>query len=464
MTRKGGVNMENKPLSVTQKFTKIFDKINEYPLGFMFFIILSMMIPRSYRMINVYWVGHIDYSALAIAEQYEFMGILIEIVNESIPFGVLALVSQYYKERDKIIKQLKTGVYIQLILSVLLTGVIFFNINNFVDLIGTDSHLVDQTINYLRIRALALPFESLAMLLVLGLKSMDRAKVALLAVSGNVIVNIFLDLFLVSNLSFSLQWGLQGVAWGFLVSNILFFLISLSLTIQTLNLKINEFGLTDAKSETIHLFGIGGWSGIDSLVRNLFYFVILQVLNYLGPDQYAGFQLFQMIMWTVLIPVIALSQGTSIRVGNYLEEEDAKDRILRILVISSTLAFVFISLFGVLGLFSIDSLGYLFTNNSNVIHYSSTMFYWQIIPYILFAASMNIRSIFYGTGKTMNILIISLILNLGVILPFFLMMNNGILAKSFASVMLMFVFVDVIDIVVTILLARRIYRKISIPQ
>jgi len=167
-----------------------------------------------------------------------------------------------------------------------------------------------------------------------------------------------------------------------------------------------------------------------------------------------------MIMWTVLIPVIALSQGTSIKVGNYLEEQDAQKKILKVLVISSSLAFAFISLFGLVGLFSIDKIGYAFTNNPNVIEYSSTMFYWQIIPYILFAASMNIRSIFYGTGKTRNILIISLILNLGVILPFYLLMNSGILAKNYASVMLMFVFVDFIDFIVTIILARRTYMKI----
>jgi len=450
----------NKTASINTKLSKIWVELTEYPHSFMFFIILSMMIPRLYRMTNVFWVGHIDYSSLAIAEQYEFMGIIIEIVNESIPYGILALVSQHYKDRDQIVRQLKTGVSIQFILSILLTGIIFFNINNFVDLIGTEQALVNQTVNYLRIRALALPFESLAMLLVLGLKSMDKPKIALLAVSGNVVLNIILDLVFVSNLSFSLQLGLQGVAWGFLISNALFFLLSITLTIRTLRFRYQELSLGSMGSETIHLFGIGGWTGIDSLVRNLFYFITLQILNYLGSNQYAGFQLFQMIMWTVLIPVIALSQGTSIRVGNYLEEKDAPKKILKVLVISSSLAFAFISLFGLVGLFSIDKIGYAFTNNPNVIEYSSTMFYWQIIPYILFAASMNIRSIFYGTGKTRNILIISLILNLGVILPFYLLMNSGILAKNYASVMLMFVFVDFIDFIVTIILARRTYMKI----
>ena len=94
----------NKTTSINTRLSKIWVELTEYPHSFMFFIILSMMIPRIYRMTHVFWVGHIDYSSLAIAEQYEFMGIIIEIVNESIPFGVLGLVSQHYMDRDQIVR------------------------------------------------------------------------------------------------------------------------------------------------------------------------------------------------------------------------------------------------------------------------------------------------------------------------------------------------------------------------
>ncbi|MFX0077560.1 MAG: hypothetical protein ACFE96_19110, partial [Candidatus Hermodarchaeota archaeon] len=83
--------------------------LKEYPWDFMGFLILTLLIPRIYSLINTIWIGHIDFSSLAIAEQYEFMGILIEIVNEGVPFGVLALVSQNYKNRNLVIKQLLAG-------------------------------------------------------------------------------------------------------------------------------------------------------------------------------------------------------------------------------------------------------------------------------------------------------------------------------------------------------------------
>ncbi|MBD3406269.1 MAG: hypothetical protein GF411_09185 [Candidatus Lokiarchaeota archaeon] len=440
-------------------FSRYVEMLKEYPWDFMIFIFLSMLIPRIYSMVNTYWVGHIDYSALAIAEQYEFMGILIEIVNETIPFGVLALVSQNYKDRNLVVKQLVAGLVLQLVLSSILAVAILVNMNLFVDFIGTAPELVDQTVSYLSLRAIALPFASLSLLLLVGLKSMDKAKLALAIVTINVGLNMTLDVLLVSPLPFSLQLGLIGVAQGYLISNVVYCLLAFGAAVWTLQMRRREWGLDPLISHSQPLFKVGGWTGLDSFVRNFFYFFVLQTLNFMGPNQYAGFQLFQRIMWTALIPVIAISQGTSIRVGNYLKESDSEEKITSLLWTSCSLAFVIIGGFGIMGAFSIDAMGFFFTENAEVVGYSTIMFWWQILPYIIFAVSMNLRSLFFGTGKTYYILIVSLILNLGVIVPFFYMMELLILPQVYESVMLMFVFVDFIDIIITYILVRHLLDR-----
>jgi Na+-driven multidrug efflux pump len=447
-------------LEESSKFEEFKRLIREYPWDFMTFLFLALLIPRIYSIVNTYWVGHIDYSSLAIAEQYEFMGILIEIVNETIPFGVLALVSQNYKDRNSIVKQMVAGVALQLILSTALTLAILLNMGAFVNLIGTTPELVAQTTEYLSLRAIALPFNSLGLLLVIGLKSMDRADLGLGVVIVNVTINMVLDVLLVSPYSFSLQLGLEGVAIGYLLSNIVYALAAVLFSVRTLSIRLAEFNIESLRTQTIPLFGVGGWTGIDSFVRNYFYFFVLQVLNFMGPNQFAGFQLFQRIMWTALIPVIAISQGTSIRVGNYLDTENAEYKIKRLLLTSCILAFIMIGGFGVLGVFSIDAMGFAFTANADVVHYFSLMFWWQIDPYILFAVAMNLRGLFFGTGKTYYILIVSLILNLAIILPFFLLMSNAILPQAYDSVMLMFVLVDLVDIIITYILVRDLLRRL----
>ncbi|MFX1284734.1 MAG: MATE family efflux transporter [Promethearchaeota archaeon] len=456
--------MNQRGYSSNNQISKFKSLLKEYPWDFMGFLILALLIPRIYSLTNTFWVGHIDYSALAIAEQYEFMGILIEIVNETLPFGILALVSQNFKSRENIVKQLVAGIALQLILSISMAALIFLNINQFVDFIGTAPELVDQTISYLSLRAIALPFTSMALLLIVGLKSMDRAKLALGIVCVNVAINMLLDLFLVSQLPFSLQLGLNGVALGYLLSNITYFIVSTITSVRTLQLNRTDLTTNHIKSQTKPLFTIGGWTGIDSFVRNFFYFFVLQILNFMGPNQFAGFQLFQRLMWTVLIPVIALADGTSIRVGNYLKTDTANRNIPRLLFMSCLLAFAIVGGFGLTGLVTIDAMGYIFTKNPDVVRYSSEMFFWQIIPYMLFAVAMNLRGLFFGTGKTYYILIISIILNLAIIFPFFIMIDAAILPQAFGTIMLMFVLVDVVDIVVTYTLVHRLLGRLFLKQ
>ncbi|MBD3213490.1 MAG: hypothetical protein GF311_12855, partial [Candidatus Lokiarchaeota archaeon] len=367
---------------------KLKYSLRQYPWKFMGYIILSLAIPRLYSLTSTFWIGQIDYSSLSIAEQYEFMGILIEIVNETIPFGVLALVSQNYKKQEMVKKQVSTAILLQLLLSSVLSIVILVNMPSFVNFIGTSQELVDRTITYLSLRAIALPFNSVALLLIISLKSMDKARLGLEIVAINVLINMLLDLFLVSDFNFSLQLGLSGVAIGYLISNIIYCALAVIGVIYAFSLQKPKIKSEYLKEESIDLFKVGGWTGLDSLIRNVFYFFILQALNYLGPNQFAGFQLFQKIMWTVLIPVIAISQGTSIRVGNYLKEEHAREKILNILKTSSFLGFLIVGVFGILGLLFIDAFGAVFTSNPKVIYYSGIMFFWQIIPYILFAIAM----------------------------------------------------------------------------
>ena len=71
-----------------------------YPWRFMGFMLLVFITPKLYDLSNVYWIGKISFDALAITEQFEFVAVSIEIVNEMIPFGVLALVAQNYKNKE----------------------------------------------------------------------------------------------------------------------------------------------------------------------------------------------------------------------------------------------------------------------------------------------------------------------------------------------------------------------------
>lgn len=432
-----------------------------YPWNFMGFMLLIFIVPKLYDLSNVYWIGRISYEALAITEQFEFVAVLIEIVNETIPFGVLALVAQNYKNKDKILSILKAGLIVQIFFSLLLMFIVVFLNSQFVSTIGTPNEIVETTKTYLILKSVALPFESIAFLLLIGIKSMRKGKEALYLVLFSVILNMSLDLILISDRSFSLHLGIQGVAIGYVISKVTLMIISVVYLAYIMEINWPSFiKETEFRHMFKPLFKIGGWTGFDSLTRNLGYIGLLMVLNIIGINQFGGYGLAMWVMWTLIIPVLALAEGTNVAVGN-LYGERRYDDIKRVIITSMIFAFLIMLLIAFLGIFSWEGISKFFNPNPDMINYSAITFWWLIVPYIFFGVGIVIKSLFIGTGETRYIFYISLIANAGIIAPFVILVKMGLIPSTYNSVMILFFIVFVEDFIVTFIFANRLVKRIS---
>ena len=435
----------------------------EYPWHFIGFLILAMLIPKFYQLSNIYWIGRISMDALAITEQYEFIAVSIEIVNEMIPFGILALIARNYKNREKVIEILKAGLIIQVVFSLIVTGIVVFFTKDFVGTIGTPVEIVNLTTQYLLLKSIALPFEAVAYILLIAIKSLQKGKEALILVTISVFVNMILDLFLISNTSVSLHLGIQGVAIGYVVSKILLMIISVAYVIHLLQLDITSIIKTKWRDHVVPLFKIGGWTGLDSLVRNVGYMGLLLVLNVMGTNEFGGYGLAMWVMWTLLIPVLALGEGTSVIVGNYFGEKRYED-LLNVVKTSMVLVIIVMLTIAGIGVFWWQSLSTFFNPNPDMVTYSVATFWWLIIPYIGFGIGTIFRSVFYGTGQTKYIFYIACIINIGMILPFIALIKMGVIAASFSSVMMFYMISFLIDPILAFVWARKVVSEFPVKK
>ena len=432
-----------------------------YPWSFMGFMLLIFITPKLYDLSNVYWIGRISFDALAITEQFEFVAVSIEIVNETIPFGVLALVARNYKSREKILSILKAGLIVQIFFSILLMFIVVFFNSQFVSTIGTPEEIVETTKTFLILKSVALPFESIAFLLLIGIKSMRKGKEALYLVLFSVILNMALDLILISDRSFSLHLGIQGVAIGYVISKVSLMIVSVVYFGYILEINWTAF-IKETKFKHMFkpLFKIGGWTGFDSLTRNLGYIGLLMVLNLIGINQFGGYGLAMWVMWTLIIPVLALAEGTNVAVGN-LYGERRYDDIQRVIITSMFFAFSIMLFIAFLGIFSWEGISRFFNPNPDMIKYSMITFWWLIIPYVLFGVGIVLKSLFIGTGETRYIFYISLVGNLGIIAPFVLLAKMGVIPSTYTSVMMLFFIVFLEDLILTFIFANRLAKRIT---
>ncbi|MFC1787065.1 MATE family efflux transporter [Halobacteriota archaeon] len=432
-----------------------------YPWRFMGFMLLIFSIPKLYDLTNVYWIGKISLEALAITEQFEFLSVSIEVVNETIPFGVLALVAQNWKNHEKVLKILKAGLVLQLCFSVIFMVLILSFMSQFVMTIGTPPEIVGITKMYLGLKALALPFEAVAFLLLICIKSMRRGKEALYLVTLSVILNMILDLFLISDQSFSLHMGIRGVALGYVISKIILAIVAFAYLAYILRIKIPTFiRKIEFRSLFKPILKIGKWTGADSLTRNLGYMGTLMVLNLIGINEFGGYGLSMLVMWTLIIPVLALAEGTNVVVGNFYGEKRYTD-MRRAIYISIFLSFIIMLSIAFIGLFTWRGISDFFNPNPDMVNYSVQSYMWLMIPYICFGVGIIIKSLFFGTGETKYILFISLVANLCIIAPFVILVRTGFVAATYTNVMAQFFIVFVEDLMVTIYFANRLTKRIT---
>ena len=83
--------------------------------------------------------------------------------------------------------------------------------------------------------------------------------------------------------------------------------------------KVKSLKLFFAFRDVTVYLRVGGWSGLDSLVRNFaYFFMIVRLLNLLGEDTIGGYYLAMHIFWSfLLVPTLALSESAKVLMANH---------------------------------------------------------------------------------------------------------------------------------------------------
>ena len=419
------------------------------------FLVLVYLLPYLYTVTNIFWVGRISNDAFAITEQYEFIALAINALEDFIPIGVLALTAQHFHNNKKIIEILKAGLIIQAALSLCLTVLIIFFNQEFIAMIGTPGSIVTPTMEYLVLRSITIPFYLISCTLIVTIKSLQKGKEAFLLIAISIAVNILLDLLLISNTPVSLQMGVAGVVIAYLITQIVLTAIAAAYLFPLLKITIRSFLTTSWRQEVFPIVRIGGWSGLECAIRMIGVVWILIILNGLGTNEYGGFGIATWIFWILLMPIFAIGQGTSILVGNYFSERRYGD-LLNIVKTSFLVVLVFILAVVGTGIFWWHHVSIVLNPNPEVAAFSVATYSGLIIGMIGYGIGVILRSIFYGTGQTRYIFYVGMIANVGIILPFFILVQAGILTPTFPMVMMVYLIANFVDPILKIYWARKV--------
>lgn len=274
----------------------------------LFILILSGLIPAIYSTSRVYFLGSIpDTWAFSIAAQVAWLNVGYEVINEAMLIPLAYILGQVVAaDRVAFIERLNGAIAAVIAVYAVITfGVILFA-PELTQAMQQSAELVDKTTSYIRLESIAILISSLVelCLLVLVLRDEQRKLYAFIALKSLLMISF--DSLFVSQLSFSLQLGVNGVAYTNIIVNSLLFVAALC--------WFHREGLFNPKLAFHSLSWIKEWakigakSGLESFVRNMAFIVmILQLVNQV---QQAGvFWVSNQFIWGwLLLPVMALGQ------------------------------------------------------------------------------------------------------------------------------------------------------------
>ncbi len=201
------------------------------------------------------------------------------------------------------------------------------------------------------------------------------------------------------------------------------------------------------KDLTVYL-RVGGWSGLDSLVRNFaYFFMVVRLLNLLGEDTIGGYYLAMHIFWSfLLVPILALSESAKVLFANH-SGDIAKVRKLWFssLVISGIIVVLWLIFLPFWG-----TVAGILNSNSGVVNLSMKAMALLIVPYILLALNLVTDSIFYGIGKTRYMAYQAIITNGTVYVIAFIAYLTDAWTPTFTSIMVLFGTGILVDSILTV--------------
>lgn len=404
-------------------------------------LLLFGLIPTIYTTFRIFLIGQLPGEwGFSIAGQLQWVNLLYEILQEGLILPLFFFIGAVISDKDQLINRIKSGLIFTVSIYFVLSLVIFIFARPLVVFMAQNTSIIDETVSFIRLETIAMTFATTVRFIMVVLVTIRKDKNVYAMLIAQLVMTMLLDTFLVSTLDISLNLGVNGIAITNIIVNIVLLVVSLWL------LKLN--GLNVLKSTKMsfewlkELFVKGGISGLESLVRNLaFMLMIVRMVNVVGEQ--GTFWVANNFIWGwLLLPVMQLGELIKADTGEK-SYQAVKEKSLGYFGVTTIIVLLwFITL----------PLWEPFMKHVMQISNYQDVFYIVLISvsfYVLFAFNNVIDSIFYGLGKTSYMLFQSLVINTVFYGTAFVLYQNGVFEPSLTLIALMFATGTALDSILT---------------
>ena len=404
-------------------------------------LLILGLAPTVYTTVRVFFLGQLpgDWS-FSIAGQLSWVNLLYEILSEAIILPLFFFVGQVKEDKSRFANRVRTGMLISLGVYAVLSAVVFIFAEPLLTLMATDPTIIDASATYIRIESIAHVFAILTQFALVALVTVDKSRYLYALTVARLVLCLLSDTFLVSTLPISANLGVNGIGYSNILVNALLLAVSLILLAKE---GIKVFARAKLDFGWVKSFAkIGGISGVESLVRNVAYMVMIaRMVNVVG-EQGTYWVANNFIWGWLLLPVIQL--------GELIKQEISTDRenIRR----NSLGYFGITAIISALWLISIPAWKPFMTH---VLGFTDVDKLFDLVLllvgfYVLYAFQNVFDSTFYGLGKTNYMLFESVVTNAIYYGIAFVLYATGVWVPTLTGIALLFGIGNAFDSVVSL--------------
>jgi len=369
----------------------------------LFFALLVLgLVPTVYTTVRVFFLGQLPGEwSFSIAGQLSWANLLYEILNEAIILPLFYFVGKVKDDKAEFSNRVRTGMLISLGVYAVMSAAIMLFAKPMLNLMATDTSIIDASVSYIRIESVANVFSILTQFALVALVTVNKSKYLYALTGAKLVLCLASDTFLVSALPVSANLGVNGIGYSNILVNALLLVASLVLLAKE---EIKVFGKTKLNFVwTKEFVKIGGISGVESLVRNVAYMVMIaRMVNVVG-EQGTYWVANNFIWGWLLLPVLQLGELVKQEVAT--DKENIRRNSLGYFGITVIISALWFASVPVWKPFMIEVLQ--FTDVDKLFD-----FVLLLVPfYVLYAVQNVFDSTFYGLGKTNYMLFESVVTN-----------------------------------------------------
>jgi len=418
-------------------------------------ILITGLLPTIYTTVRFNFLGNLPGDwGYNIASQLQYVNLIFEVLQEMLILPLFFIIGKTILNDDETKNKIKTGLISLFGIVLFFSTILFAFAEGIVTSMAQNTDLVTETVTYIRYELLGLLVSNLVKFLMVILILKEFKKDIYIVLIIQMLLTIFFDSWFISELGFSLNLGVNGIAFTNMIVYTVMFIYMAYKLFKRYSIKLKEYFNNLNFSWTKEWLKVGGFSGLESFVRNFaFMIMIIRMINVVNEQ--GTFWVTNGFIWGwMLLPVLTL--------GELIKKETSEgDKQIS----KKTLGYFSVTtIIMILWVVTIPLWKPFLQHVMNISDYEKvfSLVLIQLVFYIIFAYNNIMDSTFYGVGRTDYMLYQSLIVNILFYGGAFILFKLGIFEPTLNGIAIMFGLGMAFDFIPTLVLYIKLFKDRNI--